>query len=606
MRFDVVVVGGGHAGCEAAAAGARAGARVLLLTHSAGAIGRMSCNPAIGGVGKGHLVKEIDACGGMMALAADDAGIQFRRLNASRGAAVRATRAQADRELYRASVARRLRECKNITIAEGAAEDLIVGGGKVCGVVADIGEFRARAVIITAGTFLGGVMHIGGDKQEGGRIGAPSSVRLAARLRALELPVGRLKTGTPPRLDGGTIDFSSLEKQPGDNPRPVFSFVGSAENHPAQLPCYITQTTSEVHDIVRANINKSPVFSGAIDGVGPRYCPSIEDKVARFPQRDSHRVFLEPEGLQTNVVYPNGISTSLPAQVQEEFVRRIPGLQNARILQHGYAVEYDYFDPRALSPTLQTRALAGLFFAGQINGTTGYEEAAAQGLIAGVNAARLTRELPLYSPSRADSYIGVMIDDLSARGVIEPYRMFTSRAEFRLSLREDNADLRLTETARKMNLIDDNRWRVFCARRGRLAKEESRLHNLRREQDGGKTAAQMLTSPDFDYAALGDDAMLTDARDIAETEARFRYAGYIARQQTRAAKQQTEEALAIPDDFDYQSVGGISAECLETLMRHRPASISQARRLGGVTDAALSLLAVRVAQRARAQTSARP
>ncbi|MGI9338581.1 MAG: tRNA uridine-5-carboxymethylaminomethyl(34) synthesis enzyme MnmG [Gammaproteobacteria bacterium] len=599
-RFDVIVVGGGHAGAEAAAAAARSGANVLLLTHSICAIGRMSCNPAIGGVGKGHLVKEIDACGGIMARAADIAGIQFRILNASRGAAVRATRAQTDRELYRAAIAAFLRAEPNLTIAEGAAADVITEGGKVSGVVAeDGGRFFAPAVVITAGTFLRGVMHTGEKQSIGGRMGAPSSARLADKLRDMQpatLPAARLKTGTPPRLDKRTIDFGKLQEQPGDNPRPVFSFTGSTGDHPRQVSCHIGNTTAAAHDIIRENLRRSPVFNGSIGGAGPRYCPSIEDKVARFAGRDSHRIFLEPEGLECDVIYPNGISTSLPAEVQEAFVRHIPGLEKARILQNGYAVEYDYFDPRALSPFLQTLAMPGLFFAGQINGTTGYEEAAAQGLVAGVNAARLAAGLALWSPSRADSYIGVMIDDLSARGVIEPYRMFTSRAEHRLSLREDNADMRLTETAHKMNLLNEKQWRVFCARRQRLEDEETRLQQLRPAKGGGKSAAQMLASPDCCYADMGDDAVLDDRRDIAETEARFRYAGYIRRQRALSGRQQTEEAQPIPADFDYDAIGGISAECREALMRHRPANIRQARRLSGITDAALSLLAVRVAQ----------
>lgn len=609
MRFDVIVVGGGHAGAEAAAAASRSGAKVLLLTHSIDAIGRMSCNPAIGGIGKGHLVKEIDACGGLMARAADAAGIQFRILNASRGAAVRATRAQSDRALYRTAIATMLGAMPNLTITEGAAGDIINDGGKAGGIIAEDGRrFVAPAVVITAGTFLRGIMHTGAECSIGGRLGAPSSTRLADKLREMQtakLPAARLKTGTPPRLDGRTINFDQLQEQPGDDPRPVFSFVGSIADHPRQVSCHIGNTTAAAHDIIRDNLRQSPVFNGIIGGAGPRYCPSIEDKVARFPGRESHRIFLEPEGLDTDVIYPNGISTSLPAEVQEAFVRCIPGLEKARILQSGYAVEYDYFDPRALSPFLQTLALPGLFFAGQINGTTGYEEAAAQGLVAGVNAARLAAGLDLWSPSRRDSYIGVMIDDLSARGVIEPYRMFTSRAEHRLSLREDNADLRLSEAARRMKLVGDKQWRMFCARRRRLEEEEERLQHLRPKSGGGKTAAQMLSSPDCCYADLGDDAILDDRRDIAETEARFRYAGYIRRQNALAGRQMAEEAQPIPPDFDYDAIGGMSAECRETLTRHRPANIRQARRLSGITDAALSLLAVRVAQQKRmTQTAA--
>ena len=588
-KFLVIVVGGGHAGTEAALASARTGAATLLLTQSVSSIGCMSCNPAIGGIGKGHLAKEIDALGGVMALAADDAGIQFRRLNASRGAAVRATRAQTDRELYRRAIQKAVAQADNLKVLEASADDLILQGGDIVGVCAAGQKFYASSVILTVGTFLGGVLHTGSKQTPGGRFGDPSSSRLAQKLRELELPVGRLKTGTPPRLAGATINFANLEPQHGDCPRPVFSFIGDAGRHPQQLPCHITRTNEKAHDIIRASLQHSPVFSGAIDSVGPRYCPSVEDKVARFPARDSHRIFLEPEGLSAQVYYPNGISTALPEEVQREFVAVIPGLEQAKILHYGYAVEYDYFDPRALSPTLQSK-IGGLFFAGQINGTTGYEEAAAQGLVAGVNAAHHAHSLPGWIPSRTDSYIGVLIDDITARGVTEPYRMFTSRAECRLSLREDNADLRLTPAGRELKLVDDFRWRIFCRRQDRLQKEEERLQTAA-SPDAALTAGEWLRRPENFYNRL-EHASLQSGADIAEIESRFKYAGYIRRQSADIARAQEEDNMEIPSGFDFGAVGGLSHEARELLSRHSPASIRQARRIGGMTPAAASLLAV--------------
>ena len=607
-KFAVIVIGGGHAGCEAALAAARCGAKTLLLTQNIETIGQMSCNPAIGGVGKGHLVKEIDALGGAMALAADDAAIQIRRLNARRGAAVQATRAQADRALYRAAIRRRIERAENLFLFQQNATDLIVRGGRVCGVKTGLDvAFAAPAVVLTAGTFLGGVIHIGRNRHAGGRAGDAPADALAARLAELKLPVGRLKTGTPPRLDGATIDFSQMTEQASDAPRPVFSFLGDAAAHPPQTVCHIVHTNARTAEIVRAALGDSPLYSGAISGVGPRYCPSIEDKIARYPERESHQIFLEPEGLHTREIYPNGVSTSLPFAAQLAMARSIPGLENVRVTRAGYAIEYDFFDPRALRPSLQTGAIGGLFFAGQINGTTGYEEAAAQGLFAGVNAARSAADRPPFYLSRADAYLGVMIDDLTARGVCEPYRMFTSRAEFRLRLREDNADLRLTEIGRRLGLIDDLRWRRFCERRDAIAGEEERLRGLRLgaypalNAPPSLSAAEWLKRPQARYADLVECAGgLRAPADAREVETRIKYQGYIARFDEELARRRRMEEAALPADLDYGAVAGLSAEARAILTERRPPNLRFAGGIPGVSPAALAALQIHLKKTAAA------
>jgi tRNA uridine 5-carboxymethylaminomethyl modification enzyme len=624
-NFAVIVVGGGHAGTEAALAAARSGASTLLLTQNIETLGQMSCNPAIGGIGKGHLVKEIDALGGLMARAADRAGIQFRRLNASKGPAVRATRCQADRQLYRQAIRAALENQPNLRLFQQGAEDLLVEGDRVTGVVTQMGlRFRADAVVLTVGTFLGGRIHIGLSNYEGGRAGDPPANGLARRLRELPLRVERLKTGTPPRIDGRSIDYSRLREQPGDRPIPSFSFLAAGSEHPRQVSCYITATSEQTHDIIRAGLDRSPMYSGVIAGVGPRYCPSIEDKVVRFADKSSHQIFVEPEGLTTREIYPNGISTSLPFDVQQALVHSIPGFERAHITRPGYAIEYDFFDPRDLRASLETKVIEGLFFAGQINGTTGYEEAAAQGLLAGLNAARQARGDEAWCPRRDEAYLGVMIDDLITRGTSEPYRMFTSRAEYRLLLREDNADLRLTPTGRALGLVDDARWQPFCDKQDAIAREQARIASLsvRPETPLAQALAarcgesinaeqrvdELLRRPALGYAELmqlqGIGPGVADARVAEQIEIQAKYHGYIERQREEIERQQRNEHKRLPAELDYGDVKGLSAEVREKLMAVRPETLGQAARIPGVTPAAVSLLLVHLKKSAPARRSA--
>lgn len=615
-RFDVIVIGGGHAGTEAALAAARMGVKTLLLTHNVETLGQMSCNPAIGGIGKSHLVKEIDALGGAMAQATDRGGIQFRTLNSRKGPAVRATRAQADRILYKAAIREVLENQANLWIFQQACDDLIVEQDRVRGVVTQMGlRFQADSVVLTAGTFLGGLIHIGLENYSGGRAGDPPAIALARRLRELPLRVGRLKTGTPPRIDGRSVDFTVMAEQPGDTPTPVMSFLGSREQHPRQVSCWITHTNARTHEIIAANLDRSPMYSGVIEGIGPRYCPSIEDKIHRFADKDSHQVFLEPEGLTTHELYPNGISTSLPFDVQLAVVRSIRGMENAHIVRPGYAIEYDFFDPRDLKYSLETKVIEGLFFAGQINGTTGYEEAGAQGLLAGTNAALRARGREAWCPRRDEAYLGVMVDDLITLGTQEPYRMFTSRAEYRLILREDNADLRLTEQGRALGLVDDARWAAFCAKREAIEQETQRLRSTWvqpgspealaiGERFGAPLAREynllsLLTRPEIDYAALTEltGPGATDPQVAEQVEIQTKYAGYIDRQQEEIDRLRASEATPLPADLDYAGIAGLSREIQAKLAQARPQTLGQASRIPGVTPAAISLLLIHLKKR---------
>ena len=611
--FEVIVIGGGHAGTEAALASARMGCATLLLTHNIETLGLMSCNPSIGGIGKGHLVKEVDALGGAMAAAADEAGIQFRILNASKGAAVRATRVQADRALYRQAIRNRLENQPNLWLFQQAVDDLQVESGRVCGVVTQMGlRFAGKTVVLTTGTFLSGLIHIGQSSYQGGRAGDPPSIDLGRRLHELELPVGRLKTGTPPRIDGRTINYSAMTEQPGDTPVPVFSFLGDASQHPRQLPCWITQTNERTHDIIRGGLDRSPLFTGVIKGIGPRYCPSIEDKIVRFADKDSHQIFLEPEGLSTHEVYPNGISTSLPFDVQLELVRSMKGLENAHITRPGYSIEYDYFDPRNLKSSLETKSIAGLFFAGQINGTTGYEEAAAQGLLSGINAALQARDEESWCPRRDEAYLGVLVDDLITRGVSEPYRMFTSRAEYRLQLREDNADLRLTAIGRRLGVVGDIRWQAFEKKEAAISNEQTRLKatwiNPKElaQEDAERVLGkgiereyalyELLRRPNVSYASLmslaGAGEAVVDEKVAEQVEIQAKYYGYIERQREEIARNEHHENMALPAVMDYRTVHGLSIEIQQKLNLHMPETMGQATRISGMTPAAISLLLV--------------